>query len=509
MAVDNTFDPGVFAEQYREVEVTGGVEGILETGRRFDIAAQVLGTQGVREIAVFASPSQAPAHLVGIRNSLSSIGYKANVRALVRPGSTTNDDVLASNGFTRQNGTVVNIDDGLPDADLALFSFSDGGQVQEAQRYLEMMKEGSVAGWLHGFYIGVLKAKGLSVAEVAPQLRGSVGICPKGMGPKVLENYLRGSGTNSSFIAHHGDRLPMTELALSWGTLIGSPYLFQTTFDSERVSDLTGERAVLLGLIGPLAEEVRSWKISRGANPEQATLEAVETIVGSLSKVLSKKGLVGVFEQMRTDEERQEFISAYNVAYRPLKYEIEKIYRSVKSGREVEEVAEDYETGTPKLQISAAPTWVDYEKLRASMTEEQREARAGIDPTVAGIYLAAMIAQVDVLLENGHPPSEIANESIIEATDSLNPIVRQRGFQNMVDGCSDTAQRGYRKWSGNFANIFRAYVLPQLDDTNFGFDTEKARGNRMMIPDGVDYFAQFLNHSIHKDWATFAAFNVK
>lgn len=32
-----------------------------------------------------------------------------------------------------------------------------------------------------------------------------------------------------------------------------------------------------------------------------------------------------------------------------------------------------------------------------------------------------MITQVDTLIEKGHPYSEIANESVIEAVDSLSP----------------------------------------------------------------------------------------
>jgi len=46
-----------------------------------------------------------------------------------------------------------------------------------------------------------------------------------------------------------------------------------------------------------------------------------------------------------------------------------------------------------------------------------------------------MMATVQVLREKGHPYSEICNESIIEAVDSLNPYMHARGVAFMVDNC--------------------------------------------------------------------------
>jgi ketol-acid reductoisomerase len=46
-----------------------------------------------------------------------------------------------------------------------------------------------------------------------------------------------------------------------------------------------------------------------------------------------------------------------------------------------------------------------------------------------------LCACVQVLREKGHPYSEICNESIIEAVDSLNPYMHARGVAFMVDNC--------------------------------------------------------------------------
>ena len=74
-----------------------------------------------------------------------------------------------------------------------------------------------------------------------------------------------------------------------------------------------------------------------------------------------------------------------------------------------------------------------------------------------------MMAQIDVLLEAGHPLSEIANESVIEAVDSLNPYMHARGVAYMVDNCSTTARLGSRKWAPRFDYALVQETFPALD----------------------------------------------
>jgi len=57
-----------------------------------------------------------------------------------------------------------------------------------------------------------------------------------------------------------------------------------------------------------------------------------------------------------------------------------------------------------------------------------------------------MMAQVDVLLDAGHPFSEAAQRVGHRSVDSLNPYMHARGVAYMVDNCSTTARLGSRKW---------------------------------------------------------------
>merc|ERR1712032_900603 len=88
---------------------------------------------------------------------------------------------------------------------------------------------------------------------------------------------------------------------------------------------------------------------------------------------------------------------------------------------------------------------------------ERDDDKIPLNPFTAGVYIATMMAQCDVLAEEGHPYSEIVNESVIEAVDSLCPYMHYRGVEFMVDNCSFTAKTGSRKWAPRFD-----YILEQL-----------------------------------------------
>ena len=94
-----------------------------------------------------------------------------------------------------------------------------------------------------------------------------------------------------------------------------------------------------------------------------------------------------------------------------------------------------------------------------------------------------MMAQVDLLKEMGHPYSEIANESIIEAVDSLNPYMHYKGVAYMVDNCSTTARLGTRKWAPRFDHILMQQTFTALD-----------QGNQV----DEELFDNFMNNNIHQ-----------
>jgi ketol-acid reductoisomerase len=77
---------------------------------------------------------------------------------------------------------------------------------------------------------------------------------------------------------------------------------------------------------------------------------------------------------------------------------------------------------------------------------------------------------VDTFLDKGHPYSEIANESVIEAVDSLNPYMHARGIAYLVDNCSTTARLGARKWAPRFDYLLTQQAYSAIDQDEDAID---------------------------------------
>lgn len=70
--------------------------------------------------------------------------------------------------------------------------------------------------------------------------------------------------------------------------------------------------------------------------------------------------------------------------------------------------------------------------------------------SLMGAIQGLLLAQYEVLRENGHTPSEAFNETVEELTQSLMPLFAAKGMDWMYANCSTTAQRGALDWMGPF-----------------------------------------------------------
>jgi ketol-acid reductoisomerase len=70
--------------------------------------------------------------------------------------------------------------------------------------------------------------------------------------------------------------------------------------------------------------------------------------------------------------------------------------------------------------------------------------------TLMGAIQGLLLAQYEVLRENGHTPSEAFNETVEELTQSLMPLFAENGMDWMYANCSTTAQRGALDWMKPF-----------------------------------------------------------
>jgi len=452
------FESKVF--ETRKISLGDTEERIVAGGRNlFPLLPKAL--EGIKQIGVIGWSSQGPAQAQNLRESLEGSDIKVVIG--LREGSSSMTEAEAV-GFTKENGTLGEMYAVCEQSDMVLLLISDAALAQNYKPIFAAMRSGSTIGLSHGFLLSHLQ----SVGEEFPKDMNVIAVCPKGMGPSVRRLYeqgreVNGAGINSSFAVHQDVNGKATDYALAWAIGLGSPFTFQTTLESEYKSDIFGERGILLGAVHGIAESLYARFTGKGMPKDEAYINTSESITGPISKTISRSGLMAVYEELN-DGEKAAFRKAYCASYHPAREILEEIYDDVASGNEVRSViqASDRFDRYPMGNIDTTDMWQVGEKVR---DDEQRNY-APINAETAGVYMATMMAQVDLLKDRGHPYSEIANESIIEAVDSLNPYMDFKGVSYMVDNCSTTARLGARKWAARFDYILKQQAYAALDGAN-------------------------------------------
>ncbi|XBJ20755.1 hypothetical protein VPH35_011529 [Triticum aestivum] len=168
---------------------------------------------------------------------------------------------------------------------------------------------------------------------------------------------------------------------------------------------------------------------------------------------------------------KEEFNKAYSASFYPCMDILYECYEDVASGSEIRSVVlagrrfydKEGLPAFPMGKIDQTRMWKVGEKVRSTRPDGDL---GPLHPFTAGVYVALMMAQIEVLRKKGHSYSEIINESVIESVDSLNPFMHARGVAFMVDNCSTTARLGSRKWAPRFDYILtqQAFVTVDKDE---------------------------------------------
>ena len=283
----------------------------------------------------------------------------------LREGSSSMKEAEAV-GFTKANGTLGEMYEVCGQSDMVLLLISDAALAQNYKPIFSAMKSGSTIGLSHGFLLSHLQ----SVGEEFPKDMNVIAVCPKGMGPSVRRLYeqgreVNGAGINSSFAVHQDVNGKATDYALAWAVGLGSPFTFQTTFESEYKSDIFGERGILLGAVHGIAESLYARFTGQGMEKDEAYINTSESITGPISKTISRSGLMAVYDEL-SDSEKASFRKAYCASYHPAREILEEIYDDVASGNEVRSViqASDRFDRYPMGNIDTTDMWQVGEKVR-------------------------------------------------------------------------------------------------------------------------------------------------
>jgi ketol-acid reductoisomerase len=455
----------LFTSKHFEVEtfeLVGKTEAYVRGGRHlFPKLPEAF--EGIERIGVIGWGSQGPAQAQNLRDSLE--GSNITVTIGLRSDSSSAGEARKA-GFSEKDGTLGEVFQVVEDSDLVLFLIADAAQAELYPEVFKRLRKGATLGLSHGFLLGVMENEGATF----PEGINVVGVCPKGMGPSVRRLYeqgreVNGAGINCSFAVEQDVDGRATDIALAWAIALGSPYTFRTTLTSEYKSDIYGERGILLGAVWGIVESLYRRYVSQGASPEEAFARSCESITGPISRVISHEGIIGIYDRL-DDTERKEFASAYDAAYAATEPLLAEIYDDVASGAEIRSVvmAGKRLERFPMPAIEGARMWEVGQRVRA----ERDKRETPLDPFTAGVYCGVAMAQIDLLAAHGHPWSEIANESVIEAVDSLLPYMHARGVAYMVDNCSTTARLGTRKWAPRFDYVLEQQAFTAVDSGDDG-----------------------------------------
>jgi ketol-acid reductoisomerase len=480
--MDVTFSSNIFETEVisladtREMIVRGGRDKFPLLARAFD---------GINQIGVIGWGSQGPAQAQNLRDSLENTDIKVKIG--LRAGSSSIASARDA-GFSEENATLGEMYEVVAESDMVLLLISDAAQIDHYEKVFATMKDGATLGLSHGFLLGHLE----SIGKYFPKNINVVGVCPKGMGPSVRRLYVQGkeingAGINTSFAVEQDIDGRATDQALGWAVAVGAPYVFMTTLGNEYRSDIFGERGILLGAVHGIVEALyRRFVMQENMDEDLAFTDSVENVTGPLSRTISRDGILAVYENLDA-EGKNIFEKIYSHTYRPAFDILLEIYDEVSSGNEIRSV---YLAGKrfdrfPMGRIDGTRMWQVGENVRA----KRADVMPKVNPFTAGVYCAVMMAQIDLLMEKGHCLSEVANESVIEAVDSLNPYMHFKGVAFMVDNCSTTARLGSRKWAPRFD-----YNIQQQAFVDY--DANK--------PVDEELIAAFKSHKIHKPLAVCA-----
>ena len=273
-------------------------------------------------IAVIGYGVQGPGQSLNLRDN----GF--NVIVGQRAGKTF--DKAISDGWV-PGETLFSIEEAAEKATIIMCLLSDAAVMSVWPTLKKYLTAGKALYFSHGFAItwndrtGVVPGKDYDVIMVAP----------KGSGTSRRTMFLEGRGLNSSYAIYQDATGRAMDRTLALGIGIGSGYMFETTFQREATSDLTGERGSLMGAIQGLLLAQYEVLRENGHTPSEAFNETVEELTQSLMPLFAKNGMDWMYANCSTTAQRGalDWMGPFHDACKPV---VQKLYESVKSGNEAQ-----------------------------------------------------------------------------------------------------------------------------------------------------------------------------
>ena len=262
----------------------------------------------------------------GRGQSLNMRDQGFNVIIGLRKGSSW--DKAISDGWV-EGKTLFSINEATERGTIIQFLLSDAGQIQAWPEVKSRLNEGNALYFSHGF--GVVFYEDTRI--IPPKNVDVILVAPKGSGLTVRNHFKEGRGINSSFAVHQDFTGKGKDRCIATAFAIGSGHLFETTFEKEVHSDLTGERCVLMGLLqGAFLAQYEVLR-EKGHSPSEAYNETIEEALQSLYPLISEKGMDWMYSNCSTTAQRGalDWAPKFKNVLKPV---IEDCYKKVVSGEE-------------------------------------------------------------------------------------------------------------------------------------------------------------------------------
>ncbi|MBS7290363.1 MAG: ketol-acid reductoisomerase [Bacteroidales bacterium] len=299
----------------------GGVQENVITRDEFTLekAREVLKDE---TIAVIGYGVQGPGQSLNLRDN----GF--NVIVGQRAGKTFEKAV--SDGWV-PGQTLFSIEEACEKASIIMCLLSDAAVMSVWPKMKQYLTPGKALYFSHGFAITWNDRTGC----VPPSDIDVIMVAPKGSGTSLRTMFLEGRGLNSSYAIYQDYTGKAFDRTIALGIGIGSGYLFETTFQREATSDLTGERGSLMGAIQGLLLAQYEVLRENGHTPSEAFNETVEELTQSLMPLFAAKGMDWMYANCSTTAQRGalDWMGPFHDAIKPV---MQKLYNSVKCGNEAQ-----------------------------------------------------------------------------------------------------------------------------------------------------------------------------
>jgi len=305
----------------------GGVKEDVVLREEFPLekAREILASE---QIAVIGYGVQGPAQSLNLRDN----GFKVIVgqsKAFEKDWNRAKED-----GWV-PGETLFDIDEAAQRGTIVKMLVSDAAQKIIWPTIKKNLNPGDALYFSHGFSIVYKDQTGI----VPPENVDVILVAPKGSGTSVRRLFLEGRGINSSYAVFQDYTGRAQDRTLALGIAIGSGYMFETTFENEVFSDLTGERGVLMGAIYGLWLAQYEVFREKGHTPSEAFNETVEEATQSLYPLIAENGMDWMYANCSTTAQRGalDWYKRFRDVVKPV---FEELYQKVQDGVETKRVLE-------------------------------------------------------------------------------------------------------------------------------------------------------------------------